>query len=95
VLIDKVSTSAFTSVTGAGAAAAVGTTLRTCSIWARLSGAIASTSTPSAAGRVDRTTASAPKAWRTRASASRGVLAVKRLTFMLPPAVPSQGRHAP
>src|SRR5689334_14156461 len=47
-----------------------------------LSGAIASTSTPSAHGLVDNTTASSPNAWRTRFSASREVRPVKRLTFI-------------
>ena len=46
------------------------------------SGAIASTSTPSALGLVDNTTASSPSACRTRTRASREVRAVKRLTFM-------------
>jgi len=48
----------------------------------RLSGAIASTSTPSAQGLVDITTASSPKACLTRARASRDVRAVKRFKFM-------------
>ncbi len=54
------------------------------SICPRLSGAIASTSTPSGQGRVDITTASSPKAWRTSARASRVVRAVNRFTFMRP-----------
>ena len=49
---------------------------------ATLSGAIASTSMPSAHGLVESTTASTPKAWRTSARASRDVRAAKRLTFM-------------
>jgi hypothetical protein len=46
-----------------------------CSICARPSPAIASTSTPSGQGRVDSTTASSPKAWRAAARASRDVRA--------------------
>ena len=50
--------------------------------WCKASGAMARTSTPSAQGRVDSTTASRPKARRTCLRASRDVGAVKRLTFM-------------
>jgi hypothetical protein len=53
-----------------------------CSMCAMPSGAIASTSTPSAQGLVESTTASSPKAWRTRVRASRDVRAVNRLQFM-------------
>ena len=52
------------------------------SMAATLSGSIASTSTPSLQGRVDRITASSPKAWRTCTRASREFFATKRLTFM-------------
>jgi len=52
------------------------------SICCTLSGAMASTSTPSAQGLVESTTASSPNAWRTRVRASRDVRAVKRLTFI-------------
>ena len=45
--------------------------------------AIASTSTPSGQGLVDSTTASSPSDWRAKVSASREVLALNRLTFML------------
>ena len=44
---------------------------------------LSATVTPPGTGRVDMTTASSPKAWRTSARASREVRAVKRLTFML------------
>ncbi len=64
------------------AATTLGAVADNCSMWAMPSGAIASTSTPSAQGLVESTTASSPKAWRTRVSASRELRAVKRLQFM-------------
>ncbi len=70
---------------GAGRAAGadtLGAVFESFSMWAMLSGGMASTSTPSGQGLVDSTTASSPKAWRTRVSASRELRAVKRLQFM-------------
>src|SRR5664279_6658028 len=55
---------------------------------------MARTSTLEPEGLVERTTASSPRASRTRRSASRELRAVKRLTFMTPPSVGSQGRLA-
>ena len=82
--LDEGTTGRRSGGSGAGdtADAPVAASAATRSICCTLSGAMAMTSTPSGQGRVDSTTASSPKAWRTSCKASREVRALKRLTFM-------------